>query len=262
MGPQDTPFADELLAKLGVAIVRAEGLGDDAVPDYLALSFSASDVVGHAFGPDSQESMDTIVRLDRQLEKLLNFIDRRVKLDRALVVLTADHGVARLPEVARRHDWGAGAGRISESTINEAVEQALAARFGRSPAGKWLAFHDFPNVYLREDALRARGVALAEAEAVARDAVASVAGVRRAVTRSELAQLERSGGASAADATLLRSFRAKRSGHVVYQVEAYQVVAEPGSSNHGNDWEYETHVPLMLLGPGVRPGAPGPTAVP
>ena len=74
------------------------------------------------------------------------------------------------------------------------------------------------------------------------------------MTRSELAQLERSGGASAADATLLRSFRAKRSGHVVYQVEAYQVVAEPGSSNHGSDWEYDTHVPLMWLGPGVRPG--------
>ena len=252
--PQDTPFADELLAKLGVAIIRAEGLGDDAVPDYLALSFSASDVVGHAFGPDSHESMDTILRLDRQLERLLDFIDRRVKLERALVVLTADHGVAPLPEVARRHPWGTGAGRISESVMDAAVEQALAARFGRSPAGKWLAFHDFPNVYLREDALRARGVSLPEAEIVARDAVAAVAGVRRAVTRTELGQLQRSGTASAADAALLRSFRPERSGNVVYQVQAYQVVAEPGSSNHGSDWEYDTHVPLMWLGPGIRPG--------
>jgi hypothetical protein len=260
LDPKDTPFADELLAKLGVAIIRAEGLGDDAVTDYLALSFSASDVVGHAFGPDSHESMDTILRLDRQLAKLLAFIDRRVRLDRALVVLTADHGVAPLPEVARRHPWGANAGRISESAIDEAVEQALAARFGRPPAGKWLAFHDFPNVYLREDALRTRGVALPQAEIVARDAVATVAGVRRAVTRTELGQLQQSGGASPADAALLRSFRPDRSGNVVYQVQAYFVVANPGSSNHGSDWEYDTHVPLMWLGPGVRPGD-YPTAV-
>jgi arylsulfatase A-like enzyme len=254
MGPQDTPFADELLAKLGLEIIRAEGLGDDAVPDYLALSFSASDVVGHAFGPDSQESMDTIVRLDRQLEKLLDFIDRRVRLDRALVVLTADHGVGRLPEVAQRHAWGAGAGRISETAMNEAVEQALAAPFGRSPVGKWIAFHDFPNIYLREDALRARGIALPAAETVARDAVAAFPGVRRAITRTELVHLKQSGGGSPVDEVLLRSFRPERSGHVVYQVEAYQVVAEPGSSNHGSDWDYDTHVPLMWLGPGVRSG--------
>jgi arylsulfatase A-like enzyme len=253
MGPQDTPFADEVLAEFGIAIIRAEGLGEDAVTDYLALSFSASDVVTHAFGPDSHESMDTILRLDRQLEVLLNFIDRRVRLDRALVVLTADHGSAPLPEVARRHPWGAGAGRISESDMDEAVERSLTARFGPSPAGKWLAFHDFPNVYLREDALRARGIALPDAEMVARDAVAAVHGVRRAVTRAELARSRQAGNAAPEDEALLLSFHPKRSGHVVYQVEAYEVVSKAGS-NHGSDWDYDTHVPLMWLGPGLRPG--------
>jgi hypothetical protein len=80
------------------------------------------------------------------------------------------------------------------------------------------------------------------------------------VTRTELGQLQQSGGASPADAALLRSFRPDRSGNVVYQVQAYFVVANPGSSNHGSDWEYDTHVPLMWLGPGVRPGD-YPTAV-
>lgn len=253
MALEDTPFADEVLAKFGIAIVRAEDLGADAVTDYLALSFSASDTVGHAFGPDSQESMDTILRLDRQIGKLLNYVDRRVHLDRVLVVLTADHGVAPLPEFARRQPWGAGAGRIDSAAMEEAVEGALSVQFGNAPGGRWIAFHDFPNVYLREDLLKAQGVALPAAEEVARDAVAALPGIRRAVTRSELARLSRAGSAAPADAALLRSFHPKRSGNVVYQVRKYQVASDSGS-NHGSDWEYDTHVPLMWLGPGVRPG--------
>ena len=253
MGPQDTPFADEVLAKFGIAAIRAEEMGDDAVPDYLALSFSGSDKVSHAFGPDSHESMDTILRLDRQLEVLLNFIDRRVTLERALVVLTSDHGIAPLPEVARRQAWGAGAGRLPERLVDEAVEQSLTARFGPAPTGKWLAFHDFPNVYLREDALVARGIALPDAEIVARDAVAALPGVRRAVTRSELARLRQANNPALEDGPLLLSFHPERSGNVIYQVQAFQVVTEAGS-NHGSDWEYDAHVPLMWLGSQVRPG--------
>ena len=253
MGPQDTPFLDEVLAEFGIATIRAEGLGDDAVTDYLALSFSASDMVGHAFGPDSHESMDTILRLDRQLEVLLNFIDRRVTLDRALVVLTADHCGAPLPEVARRHGWGTGAGRIPKSAVAEAVDRSLSARFGPGPQGGWVAFHDFPNVYLRSDALAARGIALQDAETVARDAVAAIHGVRRAVTRTELERSRQSGDAAPQDAALLLSFHPERSGNVIYQVQAYQVVTDSGS-NHGSDWDYDAHVPLMWLGSQVRPG--------
>ena len=253
MGPQDTPFADEVLAKFGIAAIRAEEMGDDAVTDYLALSFSASDMVSHAFGPDSHESMDTILRLDRKLEVLLKFIDRRVGLDRALVVLTADHGIAPLPEVARRQAWGAGAGRLPERLVDEAVERSLTARFGPAPTGKWLAFHDFPNVYLREDALVARGIALPDAEIVARDAIAALPAVRRCVTRSELAHLRQAGNPALEDGPLLLSFHPQRSGHVVYQVQAFQVVTESGT-NHGSDWEYDAHVPLMWLGSRVRPG--------
>jgi arylsulfatase A-like enzyme len=248
-----SPFSDELLAEFAIAAIHGEGLGDDEVTDYLALGFSASDAVAHAFGPDSHESMDTILRLDRQLERLLEAISRQVGDDRVLVVLTADHGVAPLPEVAARHAWGGSAGRILEQDIDTAVERALTAEFGSSPSGRWLAFHDFPNVYLDQRALRASGVALAEAERAARDAVTAVPGIRRAFTRGELTRIRKAGTATPMHEAVLRSFHPQRSGNVVYQVNAYRVVADRGS-NHGSDWDYDARVPLMWLGPAVRPG--------
>jgi Type I phosphodiesterase / nucleotide pyrophosphatase len=252
---QATPFGDEILAALAVAAIRGERLGDDEDVDLLAISFSAADLVGHRYGPDSPESMDTIVRLDRQIAQLLETVDAAVGLRHTIVVLTADHGIAPLPEVARRHAWGKGARRVSEPAITAAAERALTDRYGKAPGRRWIALHSFPNVYIDESGIRAKGIPGEEAERIVADAVESSPGIRRAVTRTKLVQqrkVQRAGGA-VADPAALNSFHPARSGDVVYMLDRYAVMSDEGS-NHGSDWSYDTRVPLMWLAPGIQPG--------
>jgi hypothetical protein len=252
---QASPFADEILAALAVAAIRGERLGDDEKTDLLAISFSASDVVGHRYGPDSPESMDTIVRLDRQIAQLLETVNAAVGLRHTVVVLTADHGIAPLPEVARRHAWGKGARRVSEPALTAAAEQALTDRYGAAPGRRWIALHSFPNVYVEESGIRAKGIPGEEAERIVADALGEIAGVRRAVTRTELLHqrnVRRTGG-EVADPAALNSFHPARSGDVVYLLDRYAVMSEEGS-NHGSDWSYDSRVPLMWLAPDIQPG--------
>ena len=95
----DSPLADWYLARFAMAILDNEGLGDDGSPDLLAISFSAADTVGHSYGPNSREVLDVFVRLDRALGELFDFIEREVGMQHVVIGLSADHGVAPLPEV-------------------------------------------------------------------------------------------------------------------------------------------------------------------
>ena len=93
-----SPYSNDLLVAFAEEAITKEGLGTDDDPDVLTMSFSANDHVGHRFGPDSQEVMDMALRVDRQIGTLLDFVDEHVGLKNTIVVFTADHGVAPVPE--------------------------------------------------------------------------------------------------------------------------------------------------------------------
>src|SRR5262249_24817109 len=93
-----TPFGDELVLDAALEAMTAHQLGADEDPDVLAVGFSSGDVIGHTYGPDSQETMDEYLRLDQVIGRLLDEVDRRVGLDRVIVGLCADHGVMPLVE--------------------------------------------------------------------------------------------------------------------------------------------------------------------
>ncbi len=248
---QRSPFSNDVLADFAMRAMRAEGLGRDSVPDLLAIGFSANDGVGHAYGPASHEVMDVTVRLDRTLARLFGFLDRTVGLERVLVVLTSDHGVAPIPEVVRRLRPGTRARRISPDVITGAVNAALEARYGAPRRAAWVAHHDFPNVYLNREALAASRISVQQAERVAAEAVAAVPGVHEALTASDLAR-QRAEGARTPAAL---SFHPGRSGDVYYQLEPYLMVdAGSTGTDHGTRWAYDQHVPLLWLGAGIRPG--------
>ena len=117
-----TPFSNDVVADFAMEAVTAERLGTDTVPDLLGISFSANDRAGHAYGPDSHEVMDITVRLDRTLARLFGFLDRTVGLSRVVIVLTADHGVAPLPEVFQRLQPRASARRFNPAEIDTGGE--------------------------------------------------------------------------------------------------------------------------------------------
>lgn len=258
-----TPFANQRLAEFAMQAIREEGLGRDETTDLIAVSLSANDGVGHRYGPDSHEVFDIVVRTDRLLARLFEFLEQEVGLDRTLIVLTADHGVAPLPEVARKLTPGTPAGRISETALVEWVTAALDAAYGRSESGPWVVFHDYPNLFLNERALSGKHVAVVEAAALVKRRLEELPGIERAFTRSELERWRETPARDVPERVqaMLHSFHPERSGHVVYHVLPFHLVRDRGT-NHGTYWDYDTHVPLLWLGGGLRPGVYSAPATP
>jgi predicted AlkP superfamily pyrophosphatase or phosphodiesterase len=254
---ETSPFENEVLVRFAMQAVQEERLGVDDAPDLLALGFSANDAVGHSYGPDSHEVMDITVRTDRELERLFRYLDRQIGMDRVLVVLTADHGVAPLPELVRERNPAVQAARINPAVIAAAAEQALRTRYGepRGPAWMtppaWIMYPKWPWMSLNLPALEDRGIKIEEAEEVARDAIREMPGVAQVLTATELLKRRNTGPASRADL----SFDPERSGQLYYELAPYLVPETDGAgTDHGSPWTYDTHVPLLWLGPGIAPG--------
>jgi predicted AlkP superfamily pyrophosphatase or phosphodiesterase len=256
-GFQTSPFENEVLVRFVIEAVQQEQLGRDDNADLLALGFSANDLVGHSYGPDSHEMMDMVLRTDRALERLFTFLDRQIGMDQVLVVLTSDHGVAPLPEVIRERNPTVQAARIDAGVIVAEAERALRSRYGepRGPAWMtrpaWVMYRAWPWIYLNLPALEDRGIELEEAERVAQEAMRSVPGVAAVITGAEL-RLRRD---SASHSAVELSFYPERSGQLYCELSPYLVTGEGvDGTNHGSPWTYDTQVPLLWAGPGVAPG--------
>jgi predicted AlkP superfamily pyrophosphatase or phosphodiesterase len=248
-GFRSSPFQNEVLLDLARAAVTNEKLGEDDDPDLLALSLSANDLIGHAFGPNSHEVMDVTVRTDRLLQEFFAFLANRIDLRHVLIVLTADHGVAPLPEVAR--ELHRGAARLDPARIAAAAEAALRARYGAPPASAWLAHLAPPWLYLNNEALRQKGIAVEEAERTARDGVKGVQGVHHVLTATELREQQKTGMASSA----VFSFYPGRSGNIYYELKPFIVLGrEQTGTTHGSPWSYDTRVPLLWFGTSIKRG--------
>jgi hypothetical protein len=245
-----SPFSNDALAELAMRAITAERLGRDSAPDLLAISFSANDRVGHAYGPDSHEVMDITLRLDRTLERLFGFLGRTVGLANVVIVLTADHGVAPMPEVLQRLRPGVRARRLHPDSVTGAVIRGLDARFGPASDG-WIAHHDFPHLYLNQAALAAKRIPVAQAEAVAQAALAALPGIHEVLTATELARQRVEGVATPE----VHSYHPERGGHLYYQTEPYLFV-DGGSSgtDHGSRWLYDQQVPVLWYGAAIRAG--------
>lgn len=124
-----TPFGNTLTAEFAKAAVINEQLGADSTTDFLTVSFSSTDYVGHTFGPNSIEAEDTYLKLDRELGELLNFLDNRIGKGRYLIFLTADHGAAHVPGFAKDHSIPAG--NVDFEKIISGLNTVLKEKFGK-----------------------------------------------------------------------------------------------------------------------------------
>lgn len=246
-----SPFSNEVVAEFAMRALTAEQLGRDSITDLLGVSFSANDRVGHAYGPDSHEAMDVTLRLDRLLERLFAVVDREVGLENVLIVLTADHGVAPMPEVFNAANPRAGARRIHPDSVEAAVVAALDRRFEAAAGLAWIAWHDQPDLHLNTKLLIERGIDPAEAALVARDAITAIPGIHSALAETERAALRRAGSR---DGDVL-SYHPGRSGHVYYHAEPYNYVDDDVTgADHGSRWGYDQQVPILWYGARIAPG--------
>jgi hypothetical protein len=242
----NSAFGNELLVSLAEAALEGEELGSRGTTDILAVSFSCNDAVGHDKGPHSAEIRDITVRTDLALGRLLDAIDRRVGLAHTVVVLTADHGVAPLPE--QMAQWKMPGGRFSRPDLERAVTGALEKAYG---PGAWVEGRAGSAIYLNRALIAERGLDPAAVERVTAEGAESVAPVWRAYTRSQL--LEGRVPPDPWSRRVLLSFDRERSGDVDILLEPYWMSGATGT-NHGTPSSFDTHIPLVLMGPGIRPG--------
>lgn len=242
-----TPWGNQMIEEFAEAAVDGENLGGHAGTDLLTVSFSSNDYVGHAVGPDDPEVRDIAVRTDIMLGKLLDKIEQRVGAGNMLVVLTADHGVAPIPEVNEaRHMPG---GRLNGAAMLQHVNDALSAKFG---PGKWIASGSTLMPYFDLKLIESKKLDRAEVENVAADAVRSTPHIARVYTRTQLmhGQVEQ----DAIGRAVTMSFYAPRFGDLLIVPEPYYIFEAKGAA-HGTPYDYDNHVPVIFLGSGIKPGA-------
>jgi predicted AlkP superfamily pyrophosphatase or phosphodiesterase len=239
-----SPFSAEDLGAFVQRAIAEEKLGRHTGTDLLGVSFSQVDAAGHGYGPDSHEMMDSMLRLDRLLAALLATLEREVGLAKCVVVLTADHGVAPLPERA-----GAGAGgRVKPADLNPIVQAALDAKFGALPQGESWATRDVLSYQLRPAALAARGVSAGEAAAVVKAALLAVPAIEHVFTRDELRAAPTEGDSALAMAR--RSSHAERIRDLLFFYKPNFLPVAIGST-HATPNDYDIHVPIVFFGAGV-----------
>jgi predicted AlkP superfamily pyrophosphatase or phosphodiesterase len=245
-----TPFADEMVLQVALEAMKAHGLGEDAIPDILAIGFSATDIIGHTYGADSHEAMDQLLRLDRTLERLFEEVDRRVGLKQTWVVLSADHGSMPLVEVAQKR--GLPAKRFRADAVEAAVKQALQKHF--PGASGLIANYDVPNFYLSETPLGANGLKKHAVEAVVVKALQETGLFESVYTHADIQNPETQNDPHL---PLIRnSFFAPRSPHIIATPKPYVYISDAvGGTGHGTPHDYDRHVPVVFLGAPVKPGS-------
>jgi predicted AlkP superfamily pyrophosphatase or phosphodiesterase len=247
-----SPVGDEITADFAKTLLIAESLGQDEIPDYLAVSFSSTDYVGHFFGPSSLESEDNLLRLDRTLADFLRFVDERVGLDRTLVVLSADHGAAEVPDYL--NEYGVGARYVDPATWGRdpAIER-LKERFGLGD--ELVESYAHPYVYLNREAILEHGLDLGTVEEAVTAEILTFPGVAHAIPSTALLE------GDVIDTPLVESvrnnFNPRRSGDIFLVFEPHWFLNDfdglEVAATHGSPWRYDTYVPLMFAGPGVEP---------
>ena len=226
--------------------LSGEQLGKHATTDILAVSFSSNDYVGHDVGPDDPAVRDISIRTDRLLGKLFDAVEKSVGMSNTLIVLTADHGVAPLPEINEaRHMPG---GRISEPALGRAINDALVKRYG---PGKWLLPSPAYMPYLNLETVRTKKLDLADVEKTIAETALQQPHVARAYTHADLTagRIQRDNIGNAVSV----SFFGPRSPDVYILPEPYYLFEGTGTS-HGTPYDYDNHVPLIFMGDVIKPG--------
>jgi predicted AlkP superfamily pyrophosphatase or phosphodiesterase len=247
-----SPAGDELTLDFAKTLIENEDLGRDDIPDYLSISFSSTDYIGHFFGPSSLESEDNILRLDRTLAKLLGFIDARVGLDQTLIVLSADHGGSEAPGSLQK--LGFEADYIDPNKWDKAAAIALLKeRFG---IGKELITRYFhPYIYLNRELIAEKGLQQADVERTVAQELTRMDGVALAVSSIAL------GNGDTPDTPLtraiMRNYNPNRSGDIYVVFDPNRFINKFGgltiAASHGSPWAYDTYVPVIFAGMSLRP---------
>ena len=238
---ESSPYSDAYLAGLAGAAIDGLQMGRGAGADFLGLGFSALDKVGHDFGHESHEVQDVLIHLDRELGTLFDKLDREVGKGNYVVGLTSDHGVSPVPE--RVKALGFDAGRISTTTVARRVDEVLAQELGPGTYRTRVIYND---IYFN-DGVYLKLTQNARAMTAVLEAISKTPGVWRVYRKEDLSVADPLTRSSAL------SHYEGRSGDLKMLGRDYWITSS-STTTHGTGHRYDTHVPMLLFGFGIKKG--------
>lgn len=241
-----TPHGSTLSVDFAIEAIKAEGMGEDAITDLLALSFSSTDYVGHQFGPASKEVQDCYLRLDADLKRLLDFLDSSVGEGEYLIFLTADHGGAQNPGYMKKQNIPAGYWK--PQVMLDEVDAMLNNTYGK---GEWVHNYTNDQFFLNKELIEERNLDLVEICEKITAVCMNQEGVYTALSAndfltSDFEELPLN--------TIQRGIHPKRSGEVIVVPAVGWISNGYTGTTHGSPFSYDTHVPLLFFGKGIPHG--------
>ncbi len=239
-----TPYGNEILFDLARTAIEAEGLGSDDVVDLLNLSLSATDYVGHAFGPDSHEMIDNLVRLDIQLGEFISYLETRFGRERIFIALTADHAAIPLPEYTVHVEKGQAHRLRSDIVLNPAIKAADDQLMAEFKTSEHILIQ---RAFLNYRAAAKAGVSEGQLHRMVREKLTAIDGIDEVYFRSDMLakkQLPETGE------YFRRGYGFDRGQDFLLVFDENTLVTSaPTGTSHGSPHRYDTHIPVLFWGP-------------
>ena len=242
----NTAFGNTILADLAIATMEGEEMGQDDITDFLALSFSSTDYIGHGFGPRSVEVQDTYIKLDQEIARLFKHLDEKVGKGNYLIFVTSDHGCAEVPEYLQANKIPAD--HYDGKAYVKNMSNALNQKFGE---GEWI--EDFSNeqFFLNHELIAEKNIDLDAIRKFMVNEALQLEGVAEVYSASDMQSTEFTEHKAAA---LQMGYNFKRSGDVLLILEPGWFYQTSSATTHGTGYAYDTHVPLIWYGSGIKSG--------
>ena len=243
-----TPFGNQLVLDFALEAIEGEGLGQDEITDFLAVSFSSTDYAGHAFGPRAVELEDMYLRLDLDIAQLLEYLDENIGENQYIVFLTADHGVVDVPDYLQDNNYPGK--RVDYRTATGTLIYLLEQDLGK---GDWITNFSNQQVYLSRELLKENDYEPDDVQELVKSILLEMDFVSDAYTATELSTR------SMTDPMAVRwqnGFYAPLSGDVMVQMKSGYLFGKEGQpgTTHGSTFIYDTHIPILFYGAGIPAG--------
>ena len=241
-----SPFGNTLLVDFAKATIKGEQLGKNNNTDFLAMSFSSTDYIGHRFGANSKEIEDTYIRLDKEIERFLKFLDTEIGKNNYTLFLTADHAAIPVPNYLKTKKIKAG--YFDMSSFKKYVNEITAAHFSSKELVENISNFQ---IFLNKEKIKSLKLDYKEVAAVIADEIIAFKGVYKTVTAQTLQKTDFTRGIMNA---LQNGYNQKISGDILIIPTPATVYYKHRGSTHGSGYSYDTHVPLIFFGKGIKKG--------
>ncbi len=237
---RETPFGNSFTKDFAIRLIREEGLGKDDVTDFLAINFSSTDYIGHRFGPSSVETCDAILRLDKDVEQLLNYLNDSIGKRNVLVYFTAAHGVSEIPAVLEKNRIPTG--YFKQTQALQLLKSYLNAVYGQ---GDWVKGYYEKQIFLNRILIEDAKIPLEEIQKKVSRFLVQFSGVASAYPYTAFEANDFSNGHLK---RIVNSFSPQRSGDIIITFNPGWVEKNEYVTNHNSPYEYDSHVPLIWYG--------------